>query len=378
MLHSRSALLLLLMAVSLRAHVDPVFLRHDRSLTQAEDLAAEFPAAVRVEGDGSGTLIGPRWVLTAAHVLDGMSPFASRVYVNGRAYAVQDAYPHPKGVMSVFDEPPEVDLALLYLAEAVEGVEPIALHREADGVGREVILVGHGDHALAGQEVYMPDGVARAATNVVDRVDADGRLLLKLDRDGTELEGVGAPGDSGGPLLLRDDEGVRLLGVSSGGFGPMGDYGMQDVYASVPVHLAWIETTQRAAEAGELEPLRWSRSDAPGDTTVGRVVAAFFTALSDDSGEALREFSAKRRSVDAREFLPDDSWADYMLQLGAAMQALRPQHYAERGDRAVFLCQLSGDERWVHFDARLDGDGKLFLLGLSDGEAPSEPAPDGD
>ena len=100
--------------------------------------------------------------------------------------------------------------------------------------------------------------------------------------------------------------------------------------------------------------------------------------MADDSGDALRAFSAERRSADARAFESDAPWADYMLQLGAMLQSLRPQHYAERGDRAVFLCQLAGDSRWIQFDARLDGEGRLFLLGIGDGEPPVEPAPDRD
>jgi secreted trypsin-like serine protease len=61
-----------------------------------------------------------------------------------------------------------------------------------------------------------------------------------------DLEGVGGPGDSGGPAYIKTDEGLFVAGVSSYGEWLYGDF---DHYARVSTHADWIEETMKEADA---------------------------------------------------------------------------------------------------------------------------------
>ena len=68
----------LLAAAGSGAQISAIIIRHDRDAAKHVALAEQFPAVGQVMPDGGCTLIGSRWVLTAAHV-------AAHVYVHGWA-----------------------------------------------------------------------------------------------------------------------------------------------------------------------------------------------------------------------------------------------------------------------------------------------------
>lgn len=216
--------------------------RADRDDERYLALGARFPAVCEVRPGGTGTLIAPRFVLTAAHVASGRGG-ATAVTCGGRTYSVRRARIHPQG-QAEGNRPPEVDLALLELDSAVEGIEPVAIHRGRDEAGRTAFLAGVGDYGKAGQPLARSDHRTRAATNTV--ADAGPlRLFFAFEAppEGTDLEGVSGPGDSGGPALLERDGRVFVAGVSSGADGPPGRYGLTDIYTRVSTHADWIDRT---------------------------------------------------------------------------------------------------------------------------------------
>jgi hypothetical protein len=211
-----------------------VILRHDRPDADCLVDEGDWPAVVTFfGGDGAGTLIADRWLLTAAHTARNI-PRDHRVAVGGHARRIVDVVLHSDGV----------DLALVALDAPVHDVQPLPLHERHDEVRSEALLLGRGDYGNGLEGVLGTDHRLRGVTNRID--DADERWLrLRFDPppNCTALEGVGGEGDSGGPALLRDE--LTVAGVSSWQEhdGPLGTYGCVEHYVRVSSHIGWIRAT---------------------------------------------------------------------------------------------------------------------------------------
>ena len=196
--------------------------RHDRDDARYVEYGARFPAVTRVGGptpdpEGTGTLIGPQWVLTAGHVGDGLSvrqPLPA-VEFAGRTYEIEAVHVHP----CFTGTHPAHDPALIQLRRSVEGVVPIPIYRGRDELGRVTTLVGSGfsGTGLTGPSREGWDHQKRAATNRIERVEQFW-ITFTFDRPetATDLEGFPGAGDSGGPDLIEVDGAFHVAGVESG------------------------------------------------------------------------------------------------------------------------------------------------------------------
>ena len=235
-----------------------IIIRHDRTDAQYVALGSRYPSVVKVgRRMGDGTLIDARWVLTAAHVAAGvMRRTASpAVFLGDREVRIARAYVHPRWV----DMGPH-DIALLELAEPVNGVIPVAPCRSGGEQGRIAILVGHGATGRGNERARTDDGLKRGATNRIETAN-ETHLIFRFDAPprGTDLEGIPGPGDSGGPAIIDRDGRSCIAGVSSAGEpganGP-GTYGALDYFTRTSRYTAWLDSVQ----AGFVEPLPEQRT----------------------------------------------------------------------------------------------------------------------
>ena len=290
-----------------------VVVRHDRDPARTAELGAEHPY-VGSAGSATGTLIRPRWVLTAAHVVEEFSPFDFRAQFDGTEYPVRRACVHPGDIEMPWDRRVH-DIALLRLAEPVSEIQPVGIYRGGDELGRQVVIGGVGYFGTQETGPVRRDGVRRAVTNrVLDLEESWLKVVFSRPPGGTDLEGVGAPGDSGGPLLIETDGVTRVAGVSAyvefiDAEGDEGSYGSLEFYARVASYADWIDSVIRAVESGDLEgcegpepPERIeSARDGLPDTPAGRAAEAYFEAFNSGDPDAYRRFTLEHRTPEAVE-----------------------------------------------------------------------------
>ena len=212
--------------------------------------SGKWPDAVAVLGTSgtcTGTLVAPDVVLTAGHCAD-IDPV--RVAVDTPTYtdggvrvAVAQVIPYP-------DWKNSYDVAVLVLAQPIEGVAPRALATSCtyDGFARgsEVHLVGYGldDPTGTGTNTVLREAMA----TVLDPSCMGGRGCRAQLAPGGEFvaggDGINSCyGDSGGPVYLDTPRGVFAIGaVSRGVDGASEPCNGGGIYVRTDKIADWIET----------------------------------------------------------------------------------------------------------------------------------------
>jgi V8-like Glu-specific endopeptidase len=176
-----------------------------------------YPSVGLLSNSCTGTLVGKRSVLTAAHCVTngGRATFV----VGGKRYSSSRVFAHTTG-----------DIALVVLDRDVSNVKPTPLNTSTPKVGQRVTLVGFGQTSENGGGF----GTKRMGTNTIDKVDSES-IYFRGSGNGRSSN---CYGDSGGPAFMAISNQEVVAGVTSGGRAPCGTYAWD---TRVDVFVDWLK-----------------------------------------------------------------------------------------------------------------------------------------
>ncbi|HYF52159.1 MAG TPA: trypsin-like serine protease [Planctomycetota bacterium] len=266
-----------------------------RILDGTQRPASEFPTVGLVsdaEGSfiASGTLIGPRHVLTAGHCCTDsagarLSDTGGRFLLGGVIHKTSRVLLHPSFNLSLLGEETIVDIGIFEL-EAPLAVAPSPLQRSPVSPAQKLTIAGYGKLGTGKRgilNVFPESGQISTGTVTIGEVTP-----TFVNWVFTEGEAGTAPGDSGGPSFpegTTNVAGVHSLGVSLNARN-FGKFGTINKDARVDTSVPWIDSILTGSTSNNPPVVTTPASAMPATLRAGESVR-FDVLASDPDGNTL-------------------------------------------------------------------------------------------
>lgn len=204
--------------------------------------------------NGTGFLIAPDIVMTAGHnVYQSETAQFSLDTSIGRAHYSGKVLLHPGFIFETNEEKKPTrmkdDIALILLDKPVPHIQPVTFYKGNSLIGKMMVSSGFGKTSTGLGGPLLRDQQKRAFTNEIDGqkryMGEDLYYVSYFEKPQqkdiiTELEGLGAKGDSGAPVFVEKEGKQEVMGILSL---VSNESKYHDFNAILPIspYLPWIE-----------------------------------------------------------------------------------------------------------------------------------------